>query len=149
MRRIILLSIFISLLLFTVAAYSVSISLSSDNVAQLGGTGNVEVKCPVAGDPCKIDKVKWVISRSPPYEVSAVEVTWTPASLSATYTVYVTLYNNNNEVIAYGSASQSGSDSQVTTTVDISPASPSNKVLPKDVYYVEIVIVQTDWTKKL
>ncbi|MEM4545082.1 MAG: hypothetical protein QXE61_08375 [Nitrososphaerota archaeon] len=145
MRRIILLSIFISLLLFTVAAYSVSISLSSDKVAQLGGTGNVEVMCPATS--CQIEKVKWVISDSPPYEVSAVNVIWTPASSSATYTVYVTLYNsttNNKEVIAYGYASQSGSSTQVTTTVYISPASPSHKVLPKDVYYVEIVIVQTD-----
>ncbi len=141
MRRIILLSIFISLLLFTVAAYSVSISLSLDNVAQLGGTGNVKVRCPA--DPCQIYKVKWVISSSPPYEVSAVDVTWIPASsssanYSANYMVYVTLYDNSNGVIAYGSASQSGSSSQVTTTVNI------EDVPPKDVYYVEIVIVQTN-----
>ncbi|MEM1676425.1 MAG: hypothetical protein QW095_01060 [Nitrososphaerota archaeon] len=141
----ILLSIFISLLLFTVAAYSVSISLSSDKVAQLGGTGNVEVMCPATS--CQIEKVKWVISGSPPYEVSAVEVTWIPAS-DATYDIYVTLYDNSNNVISSGSSrNQSLSGGQETTTkVYISPESPYSKVLPKDVKFVEIVIVQTDWT---
>ncbi|MEM2773961.1 MAG: hypothetical protein QXX82_06135 [Nitrososphaerota archaeon] len=136
MRRIILLSIFMALLLFTVAAYSVTITLSENNVAQLGGTGNVKVNCPA--NSCQIDKVKWVISGSPPYEVSAVEVTWIPAS-NATYTVYVTLYDNSNNVISSGSSkSQSLSGGQETTTrVSITSASP------EAVYYVEIIIVQT------
>ena len=137
MRRIILLSIFISLLLFTVAAYSVSISLSLDNVAQLGGTGNVKVRCPAAADPpCKIDKVEWVLTTTNyQHKVDKVKVTWTPALSSATYDVYVTLYGSEGTGISSGSASQSGSSSEVTVDIE--------DVLPKDVYYVEIVIVQT------
>ncbi|MEM2559047.1 MAG: hypothetical protein QXT51_06975 [Nitrososphaerota archaeon] len=136
MRRIILISIFMALLLFTVAAYSVAITLSSDNVAQLGGTGNVKVNCPA--NSCQINRVRWVISETHPYKVSAVDVTWTPAS-SATYDIYVTLYDNSNNVISSGSSkSQSLSGGQETTTrVSITSASP------EAVYYVEIIIVQT------
>ncbi len=142
MRRIILLSIFISLLLFTVAAYSVLISLSANDVAQLGGTGEVVVNCPASGSPCKIDKVEWVLTTTNyQHKVDKVKVTWTPALSSATYDVYVTLYGSGRTGISSGSASQSGSNSQVTTIVDI-----EEDVFPKDVYYVEIVIVQTDWT---
>jgi|GEM_PF-5154625 len=136
MRRIILLSIFMALLLFTVAAYSVLISLSANDVAQLGGTGNVVVNCPAAGSPCKIDKVEWVLTTTNyQHKVDKVKVTWTPALSSATYDVYVTLYGSEGTGISSGSASQSGSSSEVTVDIE--------DVLPKDVYYVEIVIVQT------
>ena len=140
MRRIILISIFMALLLFTVAAYSVLISLSADDVAQLGGTGEVVVNCPASGSPCKIDKVEWVLTTTNyQHNVDKVKVTWTPASSSATYRVYVTLYDSEKNGISSGYKSQSGSSSEVT--VDITPDVP-----PEDVYYVEIVIVQTDWT---
>jgi hypothetical protein len=119
------------------AAYAVLIDLSSTNIAQLGGTGQVSVNCP--GDPCQVDQVTWTISGSAPFRVTAVNVKWTPASNApASYMVYVTLYDNANNVVGSGSATQSGSTTSVTTSVPISP-NPD----PKNVYKVEIVIVQT------
>jgi hypothetical protein len=118
----------------------VLISLSSTNIAQIGGTGLVDVNCP--GNPCQVSKVTWTISGSAPYRVTAVNIQWTPASSAATasYTVYVTLYDSANNVIGSGSATQGGSSSPVTTTVPVSGPSPID---PKNVYKVEIVIVQT------
>jgi hypothetical protein len=54
--------------------------------------------------------------------------------------VYVTLYDNANNVVGSGSATQSGSSDSVTTSVSVSGPSPID---PKDVVKVEIVIVQT------
>ncbi|MEM2233686.1 MAG: hypothetical protein QXP81_09145 [Nitrososphaerota archaeon] len=68
----------VAVLLLSYAAYAVLISLSSANIAQLGGTGIVSVNCPTA-DPCKVDQVTWTLSGTPP-RVTAVRVTWTPAS---------------------------------------------------------------------
>jgi hypothetical protein len=121
------------------AAYAVLIDLSSTNIAQLGGTGQVSVNCPAAGDPCQVDQVTWTISGSAPFRVTAVNVKWTPASNApASYMVYVTLYDSANNIVGSGSATQSGSTTSVTTSVPISP-NPD----PKNVYKVEIVIVQT------
>jgi hypothetical protein len=120
------------------AAFAVQINLASADIAQIGGTGQVSVNCPAAGNPCKVDKVTWTLSGTPP-RVTQVKVDWTPASNApASYTVYVTLYDNANNVVGSGSATQSGSSGSVTTTVPVSP-NPD----PKDVYKVEIVIVQT------
>ena len=122
------------------AAFAVQISLSSADIAQIGGTGQVGVNCP--GNPCQVSKVTWTISGTPP-RVTEVKVQWTPASsaTTASYTVYVTLYDNGDNIIGSGSATQSGSSSPpVTTTVPVSGSSPID---PKNVYKVEIVIVQT------
>jgi hypothetical protein len=121
------------------AAYAVLISLSSADIAQLGGTGLVTVNCPTAA-PCQVEQVTWTISSSAPFRVTAVNVKWSPASSSASYTVYVTLYDNANNVVGSGSATQSGSSGSVTTSVSVSGPSPID---PRDVVKVEIVIVQT------
>ena len=118
------------------AAFAVQIDLSSADIAQLGGTGQVDVNCPA--NPCQITRVTWTLSGTPP-RVTEVKVVWTPASSSGSYTVYVTLYKGASTIIGSGSASQSGSSSSVTTTVPISTPYPD----PKDVDKVEIVIVQT------
>jgi hypothetical protein len=119
------------------AAFAVQIDLSSENIAQLGGTGQVSVNCPTAS-PCKVDQVTWTLSGTPP-RVTEVKVVWKPASSgTASYTVYVTLYKGASTIVGSGSASQSGSSDSVTTTVPVSP-NPD----PKDVDKVEIVIVQT------
>jgi hypothetical protein len=125
------------------AAYAVLISLASTNIAQLGGTGLVSVNCP--GDPCQVSEVTWTISNTAPYRVTNVNVKWKPASSAATasYTVYVTLYDSSNGIVGSGSQSQSGSADAVTTSVPVSPVSPYTSIDPKDVYKVEIVIVQT------
>jgi len=53
------------------------------------------------------------------------------------------LYDNSNNAVGSGSATQQGSSQQVTTNVQVSPVSPYTSIDPKDVYKVEIVIVQT------
>jgi hypothetical protein len=127
----------VAALMLADAAYAVLINLSSANIAQIGGTGQVDVNCP--GNPCQVDQVTWTISSTAPFRVTHVNVKWTPASNApASYTVYVTLHNNLGNVVGSGSATQSGSSSPVTTSVSVSP-NPD----PKDVYKVEIVIVQT------
>jgi hypothetical protein len=117
-------------------AFAVEITLSSSNVDQLGGTGNVDVLCPA--DPCQISRVKWVLTSSYPYLVDRVLVNWqTRETSGASYTVYVTLLDSSNNAISGGSATQSASSSPVTTNVDVSP-----NVHPAQVYKVQIVIVQ-------
>ncbi|MDW8042479.1 MAG: hypothetical protein RMJ75_06745 [Nitrososphaerota archaeon] len=121
------------------ASYAVVIALDSNDVAQLGGTNLVDVRCPAAGTPCRIDRITWTLSSSAPYTVTRANVVWNTAKTSgATYTVYVVLYDSTaNNVIGSGSAVQAASASQVTTQVPISP-----NPRPRDVYYVEVVIVE-------
>jgi len=135
-RREVLLAILLPL--FVLPVYAVLINLTSTNIAQLGGTGLVDVVCPASG--CSISRVSWVMSTSAPFRVTAVNVQWQTAKTASqvSYTVYVTLYDSSNTIIASGSATQSGSSNPVTTNVPISPS-----VDPKDVYRVEIVIVET------
>ena len=136
-KRLIPLIALLMILAIVAVAYSVAISLGSGDIDQLGATDKVSVSCPVSGTPCKIDRVKWVIT-GPPYMVDQVKVKWTPASSSGSYTVYVELYDSTGStVLASGSATQSGSSESVTTTVDVTP-----NVDPYGVYYVRIVIVQ-------
>ena len=119
------------------AALAVVIALDPGNVAEIGGTGQVEVYCPAAGDSCQVDRVTWTIS-GPPFRVTAVNVKWTPRS-DGDYTVYVVLYNSASSIIGSGSATVSVTEGSPTTTnVDVSPDAD-----PKEIYYVEIVIVQS------
>jgi type 1 fimbria pilin len=120
------------------AAFAVEISLNDSDIARIGGTGNVEVHCPAAGNPCKIDKVYWVLSFPPP-RVTAVKIYWTPAA-TGTYDVYVVLYDNNGNMISngYGSTSEDITSTDPTTTT-VNLASPVNPALIK---YVEIAIVE-------
>jgi hypothetical protein len=120
------------------AAFAVQITLNESDIAQLGGTGQVDVSCPA--NPCEITRVTWTLSGTPP-RVTQVNVKWTPAS-SSEYKVYVTLYKDASTIVGSGSATQSGSSSPVTTPVPVSPVAPYTSIDPKDVYKVEIVIVQ-------
>ncbi|MFZ8857436.1 MAG: hypothetical protein ACO2O1_04245 [Candidatus Caldarchaeales archaeon] len=118
------------------AAFAVEITLSSSNVDQLGGTPIVDVYCPA--NPCQINRVKWVLTSSYPYEVDQVRVDWqTRETSGASYTVYVTLLDASNIPISGGSATQAASSSPVSTYVNVSP-----DVNPAQVYKVQIVIVQ-------
>jgi hypothetical protein len=131
-----LLSALLGAIAFSAAAYAVAIGLTSTDIDQLGGAGNVDVYCPA--NPCQITRVKWVLTSSAPYLVDRVLVQWqTRETTGASYTVYVTLLDNSNAIIASGSATQAASSSSVTTTVDVSP-----NVDPAQVYKVSIVIVQ-------
>jgi len=136
MRKALLAIALLPLLLLASAAYAVLISLDSSDVNQLGGTGLVDVNCPA--NPCQVTKVSWDLTSSPPYKVDRVNVQWTTAKSSgATYNVCVVLYNNAPSPIAHGCQSQGASSGSVTTSVDVSPDAD-----PKDVYKVEVVIVE-------
>ena len=123
----------------TSAALAVQIGLTSAEIDQLGGTGQVNVLCPA--NPCQISRVKWILtwSSTDGYVVDKVRVVWQTASTATTdsYTVYVTLFDSSVNPISGGSATQTASSSTVTTIVDVAP-----NVAPSQVYYVEIVIVQ-------
>jgi hypothetical protein len=134
--KYLLLSALLGAIAFSAAAYAVAIGLTSTDIDQLGGTGNVDVYCPA--NPCQVTRVKWVLTSSAPYLVDRVLVQWqTRETTGASYTVYVTLLDSSNAIIASGSATQAASSSSVTTTVDVSP-----NVDPFQVYKVSIVIVQ-------
>ena len=138
-KRLIPLIALLMILAVVAVAYSVAISLGSTDIDQLGATGKVDVYCPTSGPPCKIDKVKWVLTTNPPYMVDKVIVYWTPRS-SDSYTVYVELYDLDEQLIAYGFKTQQDSSQQVETEVDVSLNGENPD--PYEVYYVRIVIVQ-------
>ena len=125
----------VAALMTAYTAYAVLISLSSADVDQLGGTQKVDVYCPA--NPCQITRVKWVLTSSYPYLVDQVRVDWQTASTTGSYTVYVTLFDDSNNAISGGSATQAASSSPVSTYVDVSPNAD-----PAQVYKVQIVIVQ-------
>jgi hypothetical protein len=134
--RTLLLAVLLAALAMSSAAYAVAIGLTSADIDQLGGTGNVDVYCPA--NPCQVTRVKWILTSSAPYLVDQVQVQWqTRETSGATYTVYVVLLDNANTVLASGSATQSASNTGVTTTVNVNP-----NVDPAQVYKVSIVIVQ-------
>jgi hypothetical protein len=126
----------VAALMLAYAAYAVLIDLRSVDVDQLGGTPTVNVNCPAA-DPCQISRVKWVLMSSYPYLVDQVRVDWqTRETSGASYTVYVTLFDNSGNPISSGFATQPASSLPVSTYVDVSDADPAQ------VYKVQIVIVQ-------
>jgi hypothetical protein len=134
--KYLLLSTLLGAIAFSAAAYAVAIGLTSADIDQLGGTGNVDVYCPA--NPCQVTRVKWVLTSSAPYLVDRVLVQWqTRETTGASYTVYVTLLDSSNAIVAGGSATQAASGTAVTTNVDITP-----NVDPAQVYRVNIVIVQ-------
>ena len=117
------------------AALAVVIALDPRDVAEIGGTWKVDVYCPA--NPCEVSRVTWSIS-GPPFQVTAVNVEWTPRS-TGSYTVFVVLYDSTaTNIISSGSTTVSvTAGSPTTTTVNVSPGAS-----PRDIYYVEIVIVQ-------
>jgi 2,4-dienoyl-CoA reductase-like NADH-dependent reductase (Old Yellow Enzyme family) len=121
------------------AAFAVTIGLTSAEVDQLGGTDRVEVLCPA--NPCQINRVKWVLTSSGsygPYVVDQVRVDWqTRETSGASYTVCVTLFDDNDNAISGGCATQPASGSTANTIVNVSPDAD-----PAQVKKVQIVIVQ-------
>jgi hypothetical protein len=126
------------------AAYAASITLSSANVMQIGGTGQVTVNCPV-GNTCTVSGVTWSVTQSGAAPVvNSATVTWQTASTSSTnkYTLYVTVFSSASTVVATGSVSNiAGSASPTSTTVTLTAVTPP--LNPSQVNLVEIDIVQT------
>jgi hypothetical protein len=134
-KRLIPLIALLMILAVVAVAYSVAISLGSGDIDQLGATDKVSVSCPVSGPPCKIDRVKWVITTSAPYMVDKVQVYWTPADSSKTYNVCVELYTDDEGTPRSSGCSSSYSGGYTEVTV--------SSIDPKDVDKVRIVIVET------
>jgi len=134
-KRLIPLIALLMMLAIVAVAYSVAISLGSGDIDQLGATDKVSVSCPVSGTPCKIDRVKWELTSSAPYQVDKVKVYWTPADASKTYNVCVELYTGSTETPSSSGCSSSYSGGYTEVNVD--------NIDPKNVDKVRIVIVET------
>ncbi|MEM0461254.1 MAG: hypothetical protein QXS96_05195 [Candidatus Caldarchaeum sp.] len=136
MRKAVLAIAVLPLLLLATSAYAVLINLNSADINQLGGTGLVDVNCPA--NPCQVTKVSWTLTSTPPYQLDSVIVQWTTAKSSgASYTVCVSLYDSASTLLTSGCQPQMASSGSATTIVDVAP-----NVNPKDVYKVEVVIVE-------
>ncbi|GBC70225.1 hypothetical protein HRbin01_01935 [archaeon HR01] len=136
MRKSLLVIALLPLLLLATSAYAVLITLNSADINQLGGTGLVDVNCPA--NSCQVTKVSWTLTSSPPFRVDKVNVQWkTAKSSGATYNVCVSLYDSSSAHLTSGCQAQAANPDPVTTFVDVDP-----NVNPKDVYKVEVVIVE-------
>lgn len=132
MRRIILFSILLALLLFTVAAYSVAINLEDENIAQLGATDAVQIICP--DKDCTINKVYWELTGMAPYKVDKVVIEWDPHS-GKEYTVCVELYDKTSTNPFYGQCKEDVNSSP--TKIEL-----TNPQDPKDIERIKIVIME-------
>lgn len=131
------------ILLGASAAYAVTISLSSSNIMPIGGTGLVAVNCP--GTPCTVSQVTWTLDTLAPHYVVKATVSWTPG-VSGNYQVCVNLYDMNRNLLNNGSSctSASGLTGGTATTTDVPfSGSGSSRPDPKNIYSVEVIIVQT------
>jgi len=127
-----------ALALLATVLYAVAITLPSASVPEIGGTGQVDVECPVSG--CQIARVDWLRDSSAPYYVTGVAVTWTPATGGGVYyVVHAIIRDNDGNILASGGATVtvSGSPSEITTNVNV-----DSVVNPKDIYKVEILIME-------
>lgn len=131
--------------------FAVQLSLNSDSVARVGGTGEVIVLAPTSN--ATIDKVTFTVSNTPPYYIQSVNVTLTFAeavssidgTTPVTYTVVVNVYdslgNLINSAIATGVQVQTdattGAPVQQTVTVQF-----PNTVDPRQIDIVEVLVYQ-------
>jgi len=124
--------VLLALALLVLPVYAVLIELSSSSIDQIGGTGLVTVS-----GPGSVSRVKWILTNNAPYRVNKVKILWDAANDSSEYTVYVTIYDNSDNVKAYGSAGDQKGSGEITTIVNVAPS-----VDPKDIYKVEVIIVE-------
>ncbi len=135
--------------------FAVQLNLSSDAVARVGGTGQVQVLNPT--NNALIEQVTFGLSTVPPYYINEARVQLTFAEVDTTdptritYTVVVNLYDSLGNIV--GSGSVSGITPQLdqttnqpisqTVTVTLSGGTgPGGTVNPKDVVYVEVLVIQ-------
>ena len=126
----------LALALLVLPVYSVLISLSSSFIDQICGTGKVDLQ-----GPGNVSRVKWILTSSRPYRVNKVIIRWDANNDDSKYTVYVTIYDNTGSDIAYGSASDQGGSGTIETTIETT-INLNTSVDPKDIYKVEIIIVE-------
>ncbi len=132
------------------AAYAVQLTLNSDNITRVGGTGQVEVLSPDFNNT--IESVVFIVdTNNPPYYITSVDITWEPAE-TGTYFIAINIYDvtvdpttgtTQRTLIASGTQTVNVDGTQAapqqSTTTRIQFPSPVN---PADVDYVEIIIVQ-------
>ncbi len=122
--------------------FAVQLSLNSDNIARVGGTGQVPVLAPTAN--ATIDAVTFTLATTPPYYIASANVTLTFAEANTTYTVVVNIYDAVGNLITSGQVTgvtvqtdANGNPIQQTVTVNF----PS-PVDPRQVDNVEVLVIQ-------
>ncbi len=123
--------------------FAVQLSLNSDNIARVGGTGQVAVLDPTVN--ATIDSVTFTVSTTPPYYLSGANVTLTFAEANTTYTVVVNIYDSAGNPVTSAMVTGITPQTDATTgatvqqTVTVNFPSP---VDPRLVGNVEILVIQ-------
>ena len=129
MRRV-LLAVLIAVVLVSVAATAVALSLTPKSIA---GSGIVDVNCPAG--PCSAT-VGWRLDSN--YNVDACIVSWTP-NFNGEATIACIVYDDNEVRLASGSITDEpvSSGTPETNTITLNSA-----VDPSQIYKVEVVIME-------
>jgi len=128
--RAILIAVLLALSIVSVTAVAVALTTTPKRVA---GSGMVDVSCPAG--PCEAT-VGWKLDSN--YDVSACKVTWTP-SFDGSATIACIVYDSGGSQLASGSLTGQSVTSGVEATHEV-PLSTA--VDPKDIYSVEVVIME-------
>ncbi len=130
---------FLALLFALSTVYAVQLTLDSDSVSRAGGTGLVAVLSPEADDT--VNSVNFTAGCvGTTCGITGVNIEWDPAE-TGDYTIIVLLYDQTQNVLVSGQATTTITTTTTTpVTTSVTFASPVN---PKDVYYVEVMIIQT------
>ena len=128
----------IAALLVAGAAYAVWLTLNSEDVARIGGTGLVQVLSPTTNG--NVNEVLWQTDTNTGY-VTGVDVNWTPAE-TGTYLVHVNVYDGNQNMLTSGTTTETIQAADVgadrVTSVPL-----AQSVDPSQLVYVEVIITQT------
>ena len=144
-KSVLLLAILLLISLAAVIAYSIAMTIA--DVGGLGATDQVEVTCPAQsqGQSCQVDKIRWIIQANP-LTVTKAKVYWTPQTSTGNdiYLVCVEVYDDSQSpnLLGYGCQAQSGSSSQVTTTVTLTAI--DNSIDPRSVEYIKVAIAEQE-----
>ena len=140
MRRLVLaLAAVLGLTLVAGVAFAVQLQVTPPAA---GGTGQVVVDSPEADGV--IDQVEWIPAQTAPYHVDAVNITWAP-NYNGNYFIGVTVYDANLNVVGSGSLQVANltANTVYEHTVDLTTPAGGATVDPANIYYIEIVILQT------
>ena len=129
--------------------FAVQLTLNSDNITRVGGTGQVTVLTPENDSTINSVVINYD-SNAAPYYVNAVTITWEPAEASD-YFIGVTLYDRdaqgNVTIVGSGSATVTLDPTTftlgqpITTTVPVLSTTGGN-IDPSTIDLIEIVIYQ-------
>ncbi len=140
MRKLVLgLAALLGLTLVAGVAFAVQLQLTAPAA---GGTGQVIVGSPEADGV--IDQLEWIPAQAAPYHVDAVNITWAP-NYNGNYFIGVTVYDGNLNVVGSGSITLTGltANTVYENTIDLTTPAGGATVDPAQIFYVEVVILQT------